>query len=170
MAQKSDELRFTRQQAAKLARLSVERFDAAIRPLIPDAATEKNGRTLLMAGEAVVDAIAAHRARQGETDPLMAGTVADSPALERYRLARARAAEMDLQERERTHLPIGELDGMLTHFASHLRRGGETLQRRFGNEASEIFNDAVDAAERAARKELTQRNGIDHATTRTTCA
>jgi hypothetical protein len=136
-----------RRAGAWLSRLSVERFDAAIRPLIPAEAAKKSGRRVLLDGRAVIDAIVAHRAQTGTTseDPLMAG--GDSPALERYRAARASLAELELERQRKTHISLSDIETMLNRFASLIRRAGETLQRRFGNDSSDILNTAIDDAE-----------------------
>src|SRR5947209_7183629 len=63
------------------------------------------------ASVASIDAWARRAAQvkpEPERDPLMVG---DSPALERYRAARARMAELDLEERQRTHVDVRRIEG-----------------------------------------------------------
>ena len=80
-------------------------------------------------------------------DPLLTG--GDSPGLERYRLAKAKGAEMDLEIRERTHVNANEIRAELLRFAGVIRSAIENCQRRFteGNAMHEIIAEAVKEAE-----------------------
>ena len=75
-------------------------------------------------------------------DALLGG--ANSPALERYREARAKLAELDLQEREKDLLPAAEVHEMLVRLSTLLRNAGETLQRQYGPDAVAIYDGALD--------------------------
>lgn len=138
---------FTLADCAAAFDMTSQGFHKEIRPLLSpeDVRGEgKKGVTIRLRG-----AIDAHAARQVESvrkdaDPMLAG--GDSPALERYREAKAGLAEMDLQERQKSHVNLQSLNDALMRFASTIRRAGEALQRRFGNEASEIMNEAIDEA------------------------
>jgi hypothetical protein len=68
----------------------------------------------------------------------------DSPALERYRTAKAELIELDLSERRGELIPRDEIHNLFTRMGSRLRQAGETLQRKFGAESQEILNDALD--------------------------
>lgn len=81
-----------------------------------------------------------------DADPLL-GSDGDSPALEEYRRAKAALARLELAEREGKLVPVDELHGLLTEGAAVLRRAGETLSRRFGNEALQVLNEALAEAE-----------------------
>lgn len=104
----------------------------------------------------VVEWIRAISAPAVEGDPLLSG--ADSPALERYRAARADLAEMDAAERR------GQLVNMEEFFGWHsnevslpIRRAIEALQTRFGPEAAAIVAKAIDKADAAVeRKDSTE--------------
>lgn len=76
-----------------------------------------------------------------DVDPLLGGP--DSPALERFRAARANLAELELQERQRTFIPIDELLPTLLDGAGVIRQAGEALGREYGAEAQRVINDAV---------------------------
>ena len=82
-------------------------------------------------------------------DPLMVGD-ADSPALERYRLGRAKMVEMDLAEREGKLLDLDVMHMMHSRMAEINRRTGKNLEKEFGKRALEIFNDGFRNAEREA--------------------
>lgn len=82
-----------------------------------------------------------------ERDPLLS-TGGDSPALERYRAARAAMAELDLKERQ------GELVArrfVLDHWnciGGALRNFGVDLQRQFGRDAFDLWEQTLDECDR----------------------
>jgi hypothetical protein len=86
-----------------------------------------------------------------QSDDLLAG--GDSPALERYRIARAQSAELDLSERRGK---LVDVDAMAEWFgaevAAPIRRAIGTLRTRFGDEAAELISEAIDKAETFSRK------------------
>lgn len=79
-------------------------------------------------------------------DPLMAGV--NSPALEEYRRARAKLAELDLLERKQVLLPRDQIHEGLGRITSVLRMAGDALQRQYGPEAQRILDEALDDAQR----------------------
>lgn len=79
--------------------------------------------------------------RDNADDPLLAD--GDSPALERYRLAKAKHAELDLQERQGTLVEVGRCRDMLSRWAVVIRRMGERLSKRYGNEAALTVNESL---------------------------
>jgi hypothetical protein len=79
-------------------------------------------------------------------DPLLDGP--DSPALERYRDARASLSELELEQRRGRLVDVDELgDWWANEIAAPLRRATETLQTRFGVEAAEIVTRALERAD-----------------------
>lgn len=135
---------------------SPQHLDAAIRPLMAAEAVRKNGKIIYLDAQAVYLAAKQYAERVNRPaisdDPLLAGV--DSPQLERYRSAKASLAEMDLEERKKTHANINDLESALVRYASMVRRGGEILQRRFGNDASDILNSAIDEAEQIVKASI----------------
>lgn len=88
-------------------------------------------------------------------DDLMAGSGSgSSPALERYRLARAIAAEWDNETKKRSLVPRDKVRSGLGRFASILRQLGERLGRRYGPEAVLSVNDALDDCQRVIEDEF----------------
>jgi hypothetical protein len=85
----------------------------------------------------------------GDDDPLLSGP--SSPALERYREARAELAKLDLSARRKDLLPRGEIHDKLMRLASILRTTGETLGRQFGAEAQAVLGGALDEFERECK-------------------
>lgn len=89
--------------------------------------------------------IAYDKNRKSDEDPMLGG---DSPALEQYRAARARLAELDLAEREGEILRADVMRDTLTRWSALIRDAGEILQRQFGIEASNVLSEALEDAER----------------------
>jgi phage terminase Nu1 subunit (DNA packaging protein) len=84
------------------------------------------------------------RADKDAPDPLMAGTV--SPALERYRVARAKLAELELREKRKQWWPADQVIAGLNVFASTMRSAFEALRREHGPEAYKLMDDALSDA------------------------
>ena len=95
-----------------------------------------------------------------DADPLLVDAV-DSPALERYRIARARLAELDLKQKRRQALPTDAVVQGLSVFASTMRGAFAELRRQFGEDAYKIVSDGLDDAEM-----IFERGVVKH-TTRT---
>lgn len=76
-------------------------------------------------------------------DPLIDSGEA-TPALERLRLAKAKLAEADWDERRKRLVPIDDLMRIMAGWAEPLRRLGERLHQRFGREAAEMLNRTLD--------------------------
>ena len=146
----------TRLQAAELAGLQGAQFDRAFRELLPDGAEQGRGSSLRFDAVAVVTARVERESRRSAPDPtddpLLDGS--DSPALERYRLARAKLAERDLSERDGETVKVSVLRPVIRPGLTALRSGGDALRRKFGNEAGDIFNEALDAFGKACEKAL----------------
>lgn len=93
-------------------------------------------------------------------DELLAGS-SDSPALERYRLARAKLSELELEERRESLIPRDRVRNGLSRFALILRQLGERLGQRYGPEATLSVNDALDDCQRVVDDEF-GGNGLQH--------
>lgn len=81
--------------------------------------------------------------RQIEDDPDLAITGGDSPNLERYRAAKAAIAELDYAERQKELIARDKVKSLFARWASVLRRMGERISKRFGNEAALTVNDSL---------------------------
>lgn len=153
IAGKSD-LWLTRQQAADLIELSPRQFDAVLRPRLPKEAERGSGKTLRIHGPAIVSALVDYRLEQAkpvpsDDDPLLAASGGDSPNLERYRLAKAMLAERDLAERDRDVVRRAVIAESLRPAVSGMRTAGDKLVSQFGNDAGDIYNEAVNDFEAA---------------------
>jgi hypothetical protein len=139
---------FTLADCAAAFDMTAQGFHKEVRPLLsPDdvRGEGRRGTTVRLRG-----AIDAYAAKQAETkarkdpDPLMTGT--ESPALERYRAARASQEELRLGQMRDELIPRRELEPGLLRFAQVLRSAGDQLRRQCGADAAEILNAAVDDA------------------------
>ena len=129
---------------------SSEYFRTAIQPHLADEHAQRcdgRGKPWRFYAPAVV-AIALEGV-ESATDPLLTG--GDSPGLERYRLAKAALAELDLANRKGELIDVGKCKDMLSRWATIIRRMGERLGKRFGNDASEAVNDSLDECRAAIR-------------------
>lgn len=72
----------------------------------------------------------------------------DSPALERYRDEKAKLAQLDRFEREGKLLPRDLVHEKLGRLGLILRRAGEQLQRKYGPDAQQTLDEALDDFER----------------------
>lgn len=99
---------------------------------------------------ALHDLLAKHHDKFDD-DPLLTG--GDSPALERYRDERAKLAKLDRLEREVSLIDRHQVRAVMTQFASLLRGAASDLQKRFGAEAVDIYNEALDEVESIITRE-----------------
>lgn len=92
-------------------------------------------------------------------DPLLAD--GDSPALERYRLAKAKHAELDLEERRARLIDREKCREVLARWAAEIRLMGERLAKQHGNEAAETVNDALDECKSIVIESLSETGDAD---------
>lgn len=78
----------------------------------------------------------------------------DSPNLERYRLAKAQLAELELERQKGSLLPREKVRSGLGRFAAILRQLGERLGKRHGPEVFGSVNDALDDCQRVIDDEF----------------
>ena len=72
----------------------------------------------------------------------------DSPTLERWRLAKARLVEIEVEEKLGTILNINDVTAFVCTMADIVRRVGERLQRYYGQAAADVLNEGIDDLER----------------------
>jgi hypothetical protein len=89
----------------------------------------------------------------GSDDPLLA-VGGDSPNLERYRLARAQLAELELETKRGSVFPRDVARSVLGRIASLWRRYGERLGKRHGPEEVVSFNETFQEAQRVIDDEF----------------
>lgn len=86
-----------------------------------------------------------------EIDALMAAGEG-SPALERWRLARAAQEEIKLEQMKQEVLPVDMVRNAYARIAATLRDTGDRLQRLFGAEPFDVFTEGLDEAESIMEK------------------
>lgn len=86
-------------------------------------------------------------------DADMAG---DSPALERFRAARANLAELEFAERSGTMVQVALIQRGLALLAAPLREAIEALQKQFGAEARDIMEEGLAEFERRMMEDFTR--------------
>lgn len=103
------------------------------------------------AGHYDLDAIEAWLdARNSDADPEMTGAV--SPALERFRNARADLAELERDQKRKELVPRHEVHQVMGQVADVLRNAGTVLGKRWGAEARRVLDKAIDDAQRLVRQ------------------
>jgi phage terminase Nu1 subunit (DNA packaging protein) len=84
----------------------------------------------------------------------------DSPNLERYRLAKAQLAELELETKRRSVFPRDMARNALGRVASLWRRYGERLGKRHGPEEVVSFNETFEEAQRVILDEFCDGDGL----------
>ena len=79
---------------------------------------------------------------------------ADSPGLERYRLAKAKLAELELAKQQRSVMSRDLAREILGRVAAMFRRYGERLSKRHGPEEAVLFNEVLEETRRVFNQEF----------------
>lgn len=141
-------------EAARLLACSVQNIRTNYLPRL-GGDDVRAGRPTLIRFSALVDMIVERRIEQqlqrpvAVVDPLLAG--GDSVGLERFRLAKAKIAEMDLAERCGELIDVSKARDILGRWASILRRAGERIGR-LSPEAGKILADSLDELQDVIRE------------------
>lgn len=137
---------FTKTDVLAFLDLTQAGFDKSVRPRLPESAISGGGKgkTVWFHGPTVFS----ERAKQvARIDPDLiddeAVTPSDSPALERYRLAKAKLAEHEYAVKEGSYLERDMVLEGMNRCAAHIHRGAEALQRQYGNEAADFLREAL---------------------------
>jgi hypothetical protein len=86
--------------------------------------------------------------KRWDDDPLL-GEGGDSPSLERYRLAKAKLAELDLEMRKGQLIERDKARDIFGRWAVLVRRMGERLGKRFGPDAAATVNETLESCRAA---------------------
>ncbi len=81
------------------------------------------------------------------TEQLLSGDVQDSPALEKLREETFRLKRLERLEKERNLLRRDQIHEGFSSFAARIRACGDQLQKKFGPDALEVLNAALEGAE-----------------------
>lgn len=138
-----------REFAQRVLEVSPQCFRQSYARLIPDDLVRPGGpgEPKLYHVRAALDAIYANRLPQLGTDP-------DSPALERYRLARARLTELELERRRDSLVSVAQIQAAIGFLGEILREAGGQLRQRFGPDAQAVIVESLDEAEQVLRRSL----------------
>lgn len=120
-------------------------FAKTVRPLIDPKDIKNAGERgkMMVRARGAINAWTEHKSnRVAGGDPLLVAG-GPSPALERYRLAKAVLEEMNVEIRKGTHVPKAELSHHLMKLCGVLRSATEQVQRQFGNPPADIWNEAL---------------------------
>lgn len=152
---------------AALLGVSLKYFDGYIRPAIPDAMTQRNGKRIVFDGPAVTSwyrswarPVGRPAAVDLDGDGMTGG---DSPALEEWRRARARLAELDLRERVGTLIRRESAMGMMLRIAQRLKSANEKILKKHG--ADSLAYKEIQSAMRDIERDVRhgQKGGGSHA-------
>lgn len=93
-------------------------------------------------------------AEEATGDDAVAFAGPNSPALERLRIAKAQIAELELEQKRLQTFSKDEVTKAFRALATSLRKGVEVLQRRFGEDARLVYEEALQSGMAALRREL----------------
>jgi len=98
---------------------------------------------------------------EGEPDPLLQGPVTD--ALEYYREQRGKQEKLKLEVMLGNLVAIADIEPPLLNLCGMLRRAGETIVRKYGNDAGQPINEALDEFEKGCESvlQLSGKGGDD---------
>ena len=81
-------------------------------------------------------------------DPLLAGSVSGSPALERYRTEKAKLAALDYKHRRGQLIDKNTLNRKWRAVGARLRAALESIERKFGREVGDAIREAIESVSR----------------------
>jgi len=145
-----EKLWLTRPEALTLIGRSAEYFRNNIQAALPPGHIRRaggRGNPWQFYGPAVVKVLLVLNSTPStEADPLLSGS--DSPALERFRLARAEREELELAVRREHLIDVDEfLAWWDAEVAIPIRKGLEKLQKKHGSKAVDLVSAAVRQSE-----------------------
>jgi hypothetical protein len=138
--------------AAEFLDLTPQAIRQTYLPAMADCDVDRKRTPLTLRVSAVVDLMIQRRLDETKKhqpiqsdDPLLAD--GDSPALERYRLAKAKHAELDLEQRKGELIDKEKCRDVLARWGSTIRKMGDRISKRFGIEANQMVSEAIDECE-----------------------
>ena len=138
---------FNKEEMARIFDMSPQGFDKSIRPHVPSNYIRTKGKYVLFYAKGVVEIWAQRKEKPEREDPMLDVPDGSSEALERYRDERAKMARIDRLRKEGELLPREKVRTILGRVAAVLRRTGDKLQRQFGQQALEVFEEGLMDAE-----------------------
>ena len=90
---------------------------------------------------------------------LESGQDVDSPALERFRNARASLSELELERVRGSLVNVGNIQDHLRAISKRLRECSDRLEKRFGRDAKEMLNETLLSYEKEIEEMEVNENG-----------
>lgn len=141
---------FTTNEMARIFGVTKRGYTSVVRPVVPPECIKSHGKgkETIWHCRGVIDAWVAHKLKQQvkpeDDDPEMAGE--SSPALERYRLARAEKEEYNLQVMRGELIHVNEFLDKYGQLAAVLRGAQERMKTQWP-EAHQLIDEALERFE-----------------------
>ena len=131
-------------QLAEVLAISTQSIRQSLLPCLPSDAIRGDRPKLVHGPTAVIAWVQKQSPKRvvGDADPLMAVTT-DSPALERYRTARAEREEIEVKRLRGVLVAVDRVHDFHTRFAGIIRGAGERLQREYGDGPRRVLDEAL---------------------------
>jgi hypothetical protein len=145
---------YCKAEMARIFGTTVRNFDATYRRHAPtDQQRDIGGRPHFHAWS-LIKAWAAQAKVKPDVvgDDWMLDGGSDSQWLEECRKAKSRLLWMDVNQREKTHIPVATLEPALMSLTGVLRGAAEQLSRSHGNDAAGVLNQAIDRWEESLQE------------------
>ena len=139
----------TLRQASEFLGITIQGVHRSYLPELADGDVDRSIKPMRVRSAAVLDLAASRRADARTGDPLLVD--GDSAGLERYRLAKAAHAELDLAERKNELIDKEFCRALMGRWSHVLRRAGDRLNKRCGTEGASILREAIDECESIVR-------------------
>ena len=145
---------FDRASMAAIFGMRASSFDKGPRRFATDEDIRREGRRVMFHAPSIIRrwAEATYGPTIGDEEEAGLFRDTDSPALERWREAKAKHAELDYRERVNELVPRDQIRAGLLEIASRLRQFGESLQRHYGNPAIDLLHEALADIEEAIER------------------
>lgn len=136
---------------AEIARLTGKTPQGIHSAFLPHLAAEdirRDPKPMIVRTAAIISILVERQTQKTrqDSDPLLSD--GDSPALERYRLAKAKLAELDLEHRKGDLIDREKCRELMGRWSVIIRRMGERLGKRYGNDATLSVNDSLDECQK----------------------
>lgn len=145
----------TRSQVAEVIGCGARNFDDRIRPKLPREASRGKGKNLRYDVRVVVKVWhELELAQSVSDDPMLAGSADGSDALEKYRYEKFVEQKRKNDEAAKVICDTAKVVNGMSRGIHAMRTISETLKRKYGNDAADLYNQGVDALVNAATEAI----------------
>lgn len=149
----------TRSQAAEVIGCGSRNFDDRVRSRLPAEASRGKGKHLRYDVRIVVKVWCELQAAQiSSDDPLLSGPSDSSDNLELYRYEKYVEQKRKNDEAAKVICDSTKIMSGMSRGIHAARTVSETLKRKFGNDAADLYNQGIDALVRAASEAVAETN------------